>query len=134
MSRTTDYAAEVLRLMIERAKDGIYEGRTTELTVDAKVPPSYYGKVFRVLEGSGAAEQVQRGGGSALSKWRILNPEADLAEPEKEAKTRRRDHDARLKDLEANLGGVNVPQALATLQGDINWLKRRLTGDAPDVA
>lgn len=57
----------------EQTDEGIvYEGHTTKLFQRLNLPGPYYTPVMKHLTNMGCVEQLRRGGGSTLSKWRIL--------------------------------------------------------------
>lgn len=51
----------------------VYEGFLTHLFQTTGMSTPYYSKVTRVLEGTKAAAQIRRGGGSAPSQWVLFN-------------------------------------------------------------
>jgi hypothetical protein len=124
------HARRILEAMTEQAVDDagdkIWTGKTTELVQGLGIPMAYYSQVMRILTDAGAVEQVSRGGGPKPSVWRIMDPDVDLLDSQHPTVPRRRTMEARISDQESLVGGVNVPNAVATLTGDVDYLKRRL--------
>lgn len=50
----------------------IWEGHTTTLFNRLELPAPYYTDIMRRLKDMGCVEQLRRGGGKALSKWRLI--------------------------------------------------------------
>lgn len=72
------YAIQVLQMMVDKSVDGIYIGYLSNAFQDLDIPITYYSHVITLLESTGSAVQLQRGGGTRKSKWQILNPDPDL--------------------------------------------------------
>lgn len=72
------YAIQVLQMMVDKSVDGIYIGYLSNEFQDLDIPITYYSHVITLLESTGSAVQLQRGGGPKKSKWQILNPDPDL--------------------------------------------------------
>lgn len=72
------YAIQVLQMMVDKSVDGIYIGYLSNEFQDLDIPITYYSHVITLLESTGSAVQLQRGGGTRKSKWQILNPDPDL--------------------------------------------------------
>lgn len=64
----------------------VYEGFLTQLVRQVGLSTPYYSKVTRLLEGSRAAVQVRRGGGTAPSQWALFGEPTDEALQNFEAK------------------------------------------------
>jgi hypothetical protein len=110
---------EVFARMVAESVDGVWQGSLTGI-IDASDGRNYYSDVKQALIASGAAEQITRGGGTALSEWRILNPDVDF----RTVGTIRAGHEGRRIDaIERLLGGLDVKQALAAMATDIQNLK-----------
>lgn len=121
--------------MEEKATDGVYEGFVTKLlTIELSIPVPYYGKVLRLLAAMGCIEQLQRGGGTSPSRWKLhkkpviedfnkvveTSPGAALSSSRQQIDGA---IDNRVRVLEQRLEGVDVKQALFDLQKQINELK-----------
>jgi len=119
--------------MESTAQDGVYEGFVTKLlTEDLKIPVPYYGKVLRLLTNMGCIEQLQRGGGTSPSRWRLqTKPTLELFERAAEFTPGAKSATLQAKDevlnrvsaLERRLDGVDVKQALFDLQKQLNELQ-----------
>jgi hypothetical protein len=81
-----DHAVRVYKEMRSRATKqevegqtvDVYEGHLTNLFRDLDIANPYYTKIRKALVGQNCIAQLRRGGGTALSKWIILNePEED---------------------------------------------------------
>lgn len=116
------YAAAVLGRMIHEADaDGVWEGRATDI-VNELGGGGYYSRIISLLYSSGAIEMMQRGGGGTPSKFKILDPNADIGAGESDPSILRRKRTVltRIEDLERLVGGIDVPQALAELKKAID--------------
>lgn len=52
----------------------VYEGHLTNLFRDLDIANPYYTRIMKVLKGQMCLLQLRRGGGTAMSKWLILEP------------------------------------------------------------
>ena len=121
MSKILDYAKEVLDLMVaQEDAEHIWTGKVTELVAQV-CPVGYYSRIVSVLRSAGAIEQVTRGGGTAVSKWRVVNPDADLSlgDPKPSVMSKRRNLEDRVSTLERLVGGIDVSQALADVVKEV---------------
>lgn len=114
--RMEDHAKAVLDLMVERAERGEWEGSATQLVAEV-APVSYYSRIMAILEDAGAIKQMRRGGGRAVSKYLIINPEASLEgvailDSGKIKLKKYASLEARLDKLESDRSGVDVSKAL----------------------
>jgi hypothetical protein len=50
----------------------VWVGYTTQLFQELELAAPYYTSTMRLLKAMGCVEQLQRGGGNAKSKWRII--------------------------------------------------------------
>ena len=121
------YAKIVLQKMVQEAdKDsGVWTGRMSDL-VESVAPVSNYSRILGILKGSGAIYQVRRGGGKSPSIWQVMDADAELSleSLERAVRPRRRTLETRISDLEALVGGVNIPLALADIAGMIEAGKK----------
>lgn len=69
-----DHCLTVYSKMAEEATDGLYEGFSTKLVQSCGLPSPYYTAVMRRLKEMGCIEQIRRGGGNAVSVWKLLTP------------------------------------------------------------
>jgi len=51
----------------------VYEGYTTRLFQQLQLPGPYYSSVLQRLQGMGCIRQLSRGGGSAASRWALID-------------------------------------------------------------
>jgi hypothetical protein len=51
----------------------VYEGYTTRLFQQLQLPGPYYSSVLQRLQSMGCIRQLSRGGGSAASRWALLD-------------------------------------------------------------
>ena len=72
-----DHCVAVYERMVEEASDEgdeglVYEGHLTKLFQDLNKPGPYYTTVMNYLRNMGCAEQIRRGGGSSMSRWKLI--------------------------------------------------------------
>lgn len=78
ISAIYDHCVAVYKAMLEEAEmeelDGlVYEGHLTRLIIqDLGLSTPYYTQVKRRLVAMGCIEQLRRGGGHAMSRWKLL--------------------------------------------------------------
>jgi hypothetical protein len=94
----------------------VWEGHTTKLFRELELPTPYYTSVLNRLETMGCITQLSRGGGTAVSKWELLDdPDLDafmLAEAAKKGgkgqmaamRQQIQDINARLQKVESRVG------------------------------
>lgn len=136
-----DYAKRILEKMVAESDNGLWTGNATEL-VGSIAPMPSYGKLMGMLKGVGAITQVKRGGGTSPSVWEILNPDPDwTAEVGKASGKITQLHTPaavltqRVDNLEKMVGGIDIPDALATLAREINAIKAQLVkGDESELS
>jgi hypothetical protein len=57
----------------------VYQGHTTRLFRELNLPSPYYTSILQALQQMGCIKQLSRGGGSAESRWELLDdPTMDL--------------------------------------------------------
>lgn len=57
----------------------VYQGHTTRLFRELNLPSPYYTSILTALQNMGCIKQLSRGGGSAESRWELLDdPTMDL--------------------------------------------------------
>jgi hypothetical protein len=111
-----------------------YEGFTSHLFQSLGIAVPNYGPVLDLLREMGCITQERRGGGPSPSVWRLWKKptlaDFELAHktmPQVQVKVRKEQHEEqRILDLQKQLGGIDVPQALVELQNQINVLKAGL--------
>jgi hypothetical protein len=116
------------------AKIKRYEGFTSHLFQELGIAVPNYGPVLDLLREMGCITQERRGGGPSPSVWRLWKKptlaDFELAHktmPQVQVKVRKEQHEEqRILDLQKQLGGIDVPQALVELQNQINVLKADL--------
>lgn len=69
-----DHCVTVYTKMAEEATGDQYEGFSTKLVQSCGLPSPYYTAVMRRLKEMGCIEQVRRGGGNAVSVWKLITP------------------------------------------------------------
>jgi len=117
--------------------DSVWEGYTTHLMSDLKIPVPYYGKILDALQRMGCATQLQRGGGTSPSKWVVhkaptleayieIKPQLGGIRGGKNATTDQL-LEQRVTDIEKRIGNIDIVKALADLQTAINRLKESET-------
>lgn len=121
MNVAETHAHTLLRYMSETMDDdGLWTGNMVETFGVLAIPRSYYSPVLGILRGSDAIIQHQRGGGSAPSKWYVINANATLSIDNIPTRIEtRRGIEERVADLEALVGGVNVPQVVADILKEV---------------
>ena len=126
--------------------DSVWEGYTTHLMADLKIPIPYYGKILDALQRMGCATQLQRGGGTSPSRWVVhkaptldgyieVKPQLGGMRGGKSATT---DEilEQRVSDIEKRVGTIDILKALTDLQSSLNAVKSRmdsLEGEKDDV-
>jgi hypothetical protein len=114
----------------------IYKGYITHLFRNCNVPVPTYGPVLDILKRIGCITQVKRGGGGAMSEWQILDDlelDAFMAMLGKDmAKSSARPNskfpaiDQQLDDIRNNIGGIDIKQAFADQQTQLNKLREEV--------
>lgn len=128
--------AQSAMLDVSRPEDTprLYEGFTSHLFRELGIAVPNYGPVLDLLREMGCITQERRGGGPSPSVWRLWKKptlaDFELAHktmPQVQVKVRKEQHEEqRILDLQKQLGGIDVPQALVELQNQINVLKADL--------
>lgn len=112
----------------------VYTGFTSHLFQDLGIAVPNYGPVLDLLRAMGCITQERRGGGPSPSVWKLWKKptledfeRAHKTMPQAQVKVRKEQHEEqRITDLQKQLGGIDVPQALIDLQSQINVLKADL--------
>lgn len=146
MTKLAEHSQAVLDAMVAESKDGVWEGRMTEL-VNRYAPLPYYSNIVHMLKESGAIVLIHRGGGSSLTQYHIVNPKANLkgvtvteARAPTGAKSKVHSLEDRVTTLEKATQGVNLGQlaadftmqvqemqeAIMCLHDDIEAMKKEL--------
>lgn len=73
-----DHCVTVYTKMAEEATGNLYEGFSTKLVQSCGLPSPYYTAVMRRLKEMGCIEQLRRGGGNAVSVWKLITPPTEL--------------------------------------------------------
>jgi hypothetical protein len=73
-----DHCLTVYKKMAEEATDDLYEGFSTKLVQSCGLPSPYYTAVMRRLKEMGCIEQLRRGGGNAVSVWKLIRPPTEF--------------------------------------------------------
>jgi hypothetical protein len=112
----------------------VYQGFTSHLFQELGIAVPNYGPVLDLLREMGCITQERRGGGPSPSVWRLWKKptlaDFELAHktmPQAQIKVRKEQHEEqRITDLQKQLGGIDVPQALIDLQTQVNVLRADL--------
>jgi hypothetical protein len=94
----------------------VWEGHTTRLFRALELPSPYYTSVLGRLETMGCIAQLSRGGGTAVSRWELLDdPELEpfmnaesASKGRKGRKTKLQQHDQMLLDLSKRLADIET--------------------------
>ena len=105
-----------------------WEGSITQLTADLRISNSYYTRVVGGLEASGCISMLRRGSGNRLSLLALHHPPSEESfisdlTPRLPAANL---VEQRLKDLETNVGGINIAEAIADIQERLEVLEREV--------
>jgi hypothetical protein len=139
------YTAMETGLFITEEGARVWEGYTSKLFASLGISVPYYGRVLSALTRMGCITQLRRGGGTAPSQWRLWKDpvlEEFLKTVEEIPGRQKRETllESQVGDIRKQLGGVDIPQAIAALAGQIVQLDDRLssleevTYGQPDVA
>lgn len=96
----------------------VWEGHTTRLFRTLELPSPYYSSVLGRLETMGCIAQLARGGGTAVSKWELLeDPDLETfmnaESARKRAKpTRLQQHDQQIQDIVQRLNVLEIKLGL----------------------
>ena len=109
----------------------MYEGFTSHLFQELGIAVPNYGPVLDLLREMGCITQERRGGGPSPSVWRLWKrptledfERAHVTVPRVEAKVRKQQHEEqRITDIQKQLGGIDIPRAIADLQNQINVIR-----------
>ena len=113
----------------------VYEGKTTQLLTSVGISIPYYSHVMKALQRMGCVEQLRRGGGPTPSRWALwkepseedfeaaVGPIRRVSRENTDVYKRINALEEELKAVKALLGGINVPQALATLATEMRSKK-----------
>ena len=132
VQRVYDAMAAQSELEAEDAVEVIlYTGFTSHLFQELGIAVPNYGPVLDLLRVMGCITQERRGGGPSPSVWRLWKKptledfeRAFATMPQAQIKVRKEAHEEqRIVDLIKQLGGLDVPQAVAALQNQINELR-----------
>jgi hypothetical protein len=114
----------------------IYRGYITHLFRDCNVPVPNFGEVLSLLKRMQCITQLKRGGGGAMSEWLLSGTiptlEAfskvygELAAQSSVRISKVGMLEQQMDDVRQNIGGVNIPRALADLQSQINTLREEV--------
>lgn len=141
-----NYVEKVYSAMAEagtvQAVDGkeaiVWEGFTTRLQKDLEVPVPYYGKILTALQMMGCAQQLRRGGGTAMSKWVLWKTPTEteymLVKDSIAARPRGSKVlalEQRVDNLEKRMPSIDVAKALVDLKVELDQLKEMYTRDIP---
>jgi hypothetical protein len=128
------HALRVYRHMEQGAKEvtwenlpvKVWEGSITQLTSDLRISNSYYTRVIGGLESSGCVSMLRRGSGNRGSLIALHRPPveetfvSDLTPRPSAANLT----EQRLKDLESNVGGIDIGKALVEIHQRLEVLER----------
>jgi hypothetical protein len=124
------YCQQVYDAMELSAKDGVWEGRTTELLSRLHISNAHYSRVVSTLVDTGSIELLQRGARNALTRYQLhfrLSGDngvqvSDSALTEPTAFDRL---SARVSGLERRLEGIDVKTYLANVEKRVQSLEAK---------
>jgi hypothetical protein len=106
-----DHAVKLYAYLAEHAEDGVYKGTKTEAWREVGVSQTYYSSLWSAMEEMGSIEPLYVGGRGRRVHLRLLKP------PD----TENFSEAWRMRDL-------TKQASLATLQADVDAIKRQLPG------
>lgn len=142
-TRQEHYATALYARMLNDAKivegQTIWRGRIVDTCIQLGIPQGGYNRVLNLLRKLECIELIERGfRGDTLTSYRLLKPPTAEAFAESFVKsapgdlTRRPSLDRlsqTVKDIDDNIGGINIPKALKVLEDRIVKLERQMRSD-----
>lgn len=136
----------IYNMMVNNSTTGtngykVWEGKTTDLLIEAQLGTNYYTKIFTFFKNSGCLTQLRRGGGQGKSVWQINYPPTvelyNKYNPDKQSTEKQRELSAIAKILkeldELKAGYYELVKVSMQLQQRVSELERANKDDGIDV-
>jgi len=110
----------------------VYRGSVVELFKKLHISFTYYSRIFRALEGNGCITQLQKGARGVDSIYVLHYPPMGEDWDEESSTrplTRHSEFDTltqRVENLEKRLGGLDIVNALADIQSQVDTLSKSI--------